>query len=314
MKLQTKIPLNPTNHQFGYDDKLLLLGSCFSENIGNKLEYYKFQSVTNPFGIIFNPVALERIIVNAVANKTYTEDGVFEINSTWKSYYAHSDLNASSRLETIINLQDAQRKLRTQLQKCSHLFITLGTAWVYRHKESNEIVANCHKVPQKEFLKELLSVDQIIESLSKIVTHIKTDNPTIKVVFTISPVRHLKDGFIENQQSKAHLITAVHQIVKTHKLAYFPAYELMMDELRDYRFYDSDMIHPSPTAITYIWERFVEVYASAKAKETMQQVAHIQKGLAHKPFNLDSTDYQKHLSTIQLKITELQSFYPHIKF
>jgi len=206
IKLQTNIQVQFSNHPFDYEDKLLLLGSCFSENIGDKLSYYKFQAVTNPFGILFNPVAIETVIEAAVLNKTFTETDVFELNDVWKSFVAHSDLNALSRLQSVINLQEAQQQLRDQLKEASHLFITLGTSWVYRHIKKDTIVANCHKVPQKEFSKELLSVDEVTQSLSKTIKLVKTFNPNINITFTISPVRHLKDGFIENTQSKSHLI------------------------------------------------------------------------------------------------------------
>lgn len=281
MKLQTQLQLQASKTQFGYEDKLLLLGSCFSENMGNKLEYYKFQSITNPFGIIFNPLALERLVEDAVTNKTYTEVDVFEHEGIWKSYVAHSNLNASSRLQAVINLQEAQQQLRNQLQEASHLFITLGTAWIYRHIRTQEVVANCHKVHQQEFNKELLSVEQITDSLSKIVTHCTKINPKLSITFTVSPVRHLKDGLVENSRSKSHLITAVHELVHEYNFDYFPAYELMMDELRDYRFYGSDMLHPSEQAIDYIWEKFLEVYAFAKAQETMKKVRSIINRLSH---------------------------------
>ena len=314
MKLQTNIPLHPSNVRFGYEDKLLLLGSCFAENIGKKLDYYKYQATTNPFGIIFNPIAIERLVEDAVLDKTYTEKDVFELNGVWKSYVAHSDLNALSRLGTVIHLQESQQLLRNELSSCSHLFITLGTAWVYRHIASDQIVANCHKVPQKEFVKELLSVDEVTESLSKMMTLIKSFNPDVKITFTVSPVRHIKDGFVENTRSKSHLISAVHQLVDGEDVQYFPAYELMMDELRDYRFYTSDMLHPSAQAVAYIWERFVEVYASAKAQQTMKEVQAIQQGLAHKPFDADSEQHQKFRIKLNMRISFLEESYAHIRF
>lgn len=314
MNLQTQLSFKPSQSKFGYEDRLLLLGSCFSENIGKKLDYYKFQSVTNPFGIIFNPIAIERLIEDAVLNKTYTEEDVFELEGIWKSYVAHSKLNALSRLGSVIQLQEAQQLLRTQLQAASHLFITLGTAWIYRHIERDEVVANCHKVPQHHFQKEILSVDEVTESLSKILTLVKAINPSLHITFTISPVRHLKDGFIENTRSKSHLISAVHQVIDGVHTHYFPAYELMMDELRDYRFYASDMLHPSQQAITYIWERFVEVYALAKVKKTMKEVQTIVQGYAHKPFNQESTSHQKFLKKLDNKRSQLQEVFPFMNF
>ncbi len=314
MKFQTNIPLQEVSTQFDYEDKILLLGSCFSENIGKRLAYYKFQSITNPFGILFNPVSIATVIEAAVHNKTFTEVDVFKIEGVWKSFVAHSDLNALNRLQAVINLQEAQQQLREQLQTASHLFITLGTSWVYRHIESDSIVANCHKVPQKEFSKELLSVDAVTQSLSKTITLIKGYNPNINITFTISPVRHLKDGFIENTQSKSHLITAVHQLVNDKNILYFPAYEIMMDELRDYRFYTLDMLHPSGQAIDYIWGKFMEVYTSAKAKNIAKEVHAIQKGLKHRPFNAESDNHQLFVQKLQMRIHRLQQEYQHMVF
>jgi len=314
IKLQTTIPISSSKNQFGYEDKILLLGSCFSENIGEKLAYYKFQSITNPFGILFNPVAIETVIEAALLNKTFTEEDVFELDGIWKSYVAHSDLNALSRLGAVIHLQESQQLLRNQLKECSHLFITLGTAWVYRHKESDIIVANCHKVPQKEFSKELLSVDEITESISKMATLIKVINPKINITFTISPVRHIKDGFVENTRGKSHLISAIHQVVDGEGIQYFPSYELMMDELRDYRFYTSDMLHPSEQAIDYIWDKFVEVFAFAKAKVIMKKVNSVQQGLVHRAFNEDSQEHQKFLKQLHSKKATLEQDFPFMKF
>ena len=314
MKLQTHLPLKSFKHQFGYGDKLVLLGSCFAENIGEKLDYYKFQAITNPFGIIFNPIALERLIEDAILDKTYTEEDVFELDGIWKSFYAHSSKNAQSRLGAVIHLQEAQQLLRTALKTASHIFITLGTSWVYRHIERDEIVANCHKVPAQTFDKEILSVDEITQSLSKVCTLLKTFNPTIKMTLTVSPVRHLKDGFVENTVSKAHLLSAVHQLVDGEDIFYFPAYELMMDELRDYRFYASDMIHPSPLAVSYIWERFLEIYAFAKAQQTAEEVQSIQQSLSHKPFNPDTPQHQRFIENLRSKIANLEEQYPHMQF
>lgn len=314
MKLQTQISLEPAARQFGYDHKLLLLGSCFAQNIGDKLAYYKFQAVTNPFGIIFNPVALERLVADAVANKTYTEADVFELDGVWKSFYAHSDKNALTRLGAVIHLQEAQQLLRQQLIEASHLFITLGTAWVYKHLERDEVVANCHKVPQQAFTKKLLSVTEIQESLSRVCELVKTLNPKIEIAFTVSPVRHIKDGIVENTRSKSHLLTAVHQLVDSREVSYFPAYEIVMDELRDYRFYASDMVHPSEQAVTYVWERFIEVYAFAKAQQTMKKVAQVQQGLAHRPFNEDSAAHQKFITDLAKKQQALTEVYPFMSF
>lgn len=315
MKLQTQIPIQKQLiNQIDYGSNLLLLGSCFSENIGDKFTFYKFQSVQNPFGILFHPKAIENLITNAINQKEYTEDDIFFLNERWHCFEAHSSLSTENKEETLNNLNSSISSTHKQLKQSSHIIITLGTACTYRHIATDTTVANCHKVPQKKFLKELLSVNEITENIEAIISLIKSVNPNASILFTVSPIRHLKDGFIENQQSKSHLISAIHQVTNNSNVYYFPSYEIMMDELRDYRFYAEDMIHPNLTAINYIWERFSEVWVSDKAKKNMQDVATIQNGLSHKPFNPNSTQHQQFLENLSLKIEKLQKDYPFIHF
>jgi len=316
MQFQTKIPLHPRQHsQIDYDSELLLLGSCFTENIGNKLSYYKFSNEINPLGILFHPKAIENLILNTINEKVYTEDELFFHNERWHCFEAHSTLSATTKEALLESLNTAITTSNKQLKKATHIVITLGTAWVYRFIETDAFVSNCHKIPQKKFLKELLTVDEIRESLQAICSLIKSVKTNITIIFTISPVRHLKDGFIQNTQSKSHLISAVHQVVSDERNAsYFPSYEIVMDELRDYRFYKEDMIHPSQTTIAYIWEQFSKVWISESANQTMQEVEIIQKGLAHRPFNQQSKQHQAFLDSLQQKMEKLQEAFPFIKF
>ena len=316
MKLQTQIPIEKQNrNQIDYDSKVLLLGSCFSENIGNKLNYFKFQTLQNPFGILFHPLAIENLITKSINEEVYTDASVFENNNLWQSFEAHSELSSTQKETVIDNLNTAVTETNQFLKEASHIIITLGTAWVYRHIASDAIVANCHKVPQKKFLKELLSVEEITESLNAIITLVKDVNPKANIIFTVSPVRHLKDGFVENTQSKSHLICGIHQVVdKRNQTFYFPSYELMMDELRDYRFYKADMIHPNEVAIDYIWEKFTETWLKEAAFATMKQVDTIQKGLQHKPFQEASEEHQQFLKKLQEKIETIQHQFPFMKF
>ena len=213
------------------------------------------------------------------------------------------------------NLNESIKSTHLQIKNSTHIIITLGTAWVYRHLESDIIVANCHKVPQKQFAKELLSIEEISESLQAIVGLIRSVNPKAVIIFTVSPVRHLKDGFVENAQSKAHLIAAVHEVVEPRNyIHYFPSYEIMMDELRDYRFYDDDMVHPNTAAINYIWERFQESWIAKEALKTMDEVDSIQKGMCHKPFNSNSDAYKQFLQDLRSKQLKLQAQFPTITF
>ena len=316
MKLQTNIKLKKQPHnQIDYNSKLLLLGSCFSENIGEKFNYFKFQSLQNPFGILYHPKAIENLILNAINENVYDETDVFYHNERWHCFDAHSDLSSASKVELIQNLNDAIKVANQQIGKSSHVIITLGTAWAYRFIETDSIVSNCHKIPQKQFLKQIQSVKSIIESLEAIVELIKSVNPKVSILFTVSPVRHIKDGFVENTQSKSHLISAIHQVVEPrHNTFYFPSYEIMMDELRDYRFYAEDMLHPNKIAVNYIWKRFQTVWISSEVVKIMDEVDTIQKGMNHKPFNPESEQYQEFLNNLELKKSGLNSLFPHIIF
>lgn len=316
MDLQTKIPLHEQeSNQIDYNSKLFLLGSCFVENIGEKLGYYKFQSLQNPLGILFNPVVIERLATNAINEKVYTEQDIFFNNERWHCYDAHSELSSESKEELLHNLNSAITATKKQILESTHVMITLGTAWVYKHVETNRIVANCHKVPQKQFTKELLSNTAISKSLESIFSSIQAINPEATVIFTVSPVRHLKDGFIQNQRSKAHLLASVHDTIeKRDHCFYFPSYEIQMDELRDYRFYAEDMIHPNKTAMNYIWEKFKMVWIHEDAYGTMEEVSSIHKGLGHRPFNSNSKEYETFRQGLKRKQDKLFNAFPHIKF
>lgn len=316
MILQTNIPfLKEMYNPITYTSKVCLLGSCFSEHIGKKLAYYKFNTFQNPLGILFHPKAIENLILKAVNQDKYTEDDIFFLNERWHCFEAHSELSHANKNVLLSNLNLAIEKTHQVLLEASHIIITLGTAWTYRHIETDITVANCHKMPQKKFLKELLSVDEVAASIENCVALLRSINPKITILFTVSPVRHLKDGFVENQQSKAHLLAGIHQTVSTrNQIHYFPSYEIMMDELRDYRFYAEDMIHPNTTAIKYIWDKFQHVWISHESEKTLEEVETIQKGLAHKPFNSNSEAHQAFLVKLQGKIAQLQQQYPLIKF
>ncbi len=294
----------------------MALGSCFAENMSEKFEYFKFHITTNPFGIIFNPVSIEKL-VNRIVNKIeFTENDIFFYNDLWHCYEVHSELSNPNKEQFLATLNDLIHSTYNQLNSSTHIIITYGTSWVYRNIESNEIVANCHKVPQKQFSKEILSIETIEKSIQNTIQLIQKVNPNCNFIFTVSPVRHIKDGFVENQRSKSHLISAIHSIRNSQFTIhnYFPSYEIMMDELRDYRFYGEDMLHPNQIAIDYIWERFSENYISDESQKVMQEVDSIQKSLLHKPFNPNSESHQKFLENLNKKIQMLQNQFPFMQF
>jgi len=316
MKLQTTLPLQKQSRNLiDYSSKLLLLGSCFSENIGDKLNYYKFQSAVNPFGILFQPKAIETFITNVINEKIYTEKDIFFHNERWHCFNAHSSLSSTDKSKILNSLNTANTSTTKQLNNASHIIITLGTSWVYRFIETDSLVANCHKIPQKKFLKEILSIEEITESLEAIIALIKSINNKVSIIFTVSPVRHLKNGFIENQRSKSHLLSAIHNTIDPkNNTLYFPSYEIMMDELRDYRFYAEDMIHPNKTAINYIWEKFFNIWFSEESQQTMKSVETIRKGMTHRSFNPESEAHLKFLKNIQQKKETLVKAFPFMKF
>ena len=319
MEFRTKIPITPGEPKIGYESRILLLGSCFVENIGRKLDYYKFLTLQNPFGILFHPAAISGFLEKVKSRYVFKEEDIFFHNERWHSFEAHSALSNPDKDEMLQQLNSAVQRTHTFLTEASHVVITAGTAWAYDLVETGKTVANCHKLPQKNFRKEIKDVRSDLANCVEIIHSI---NPEAAIIFTVSPVRHLRDGFVENQRSKSHLISAIHDLLISEdtispsgvRTLYFPSYEIMMDELRDYRFYGEDMVHPNQTAIRYIWQRFTEAYLSAEAGSTLEEVEKIQKGLAHRPFNEKSEAHQKFLMKLRSGIKNLRSRFPHIEF
>lgn len=315
MNFTTTVPITKAENPISYSSKILSLGSCFAENMGEKFSYFKFQNVVNPFGIIFNPASIEQLI-NRVVNKSfYSESDIFFHNDLWHCYDVHSQLSHPDKEIFLSNLNNLIESTHNQLTYSTHIIITYGTSWVYSQISGEGVVANCHKVSQHQFEKEILPVEIITMCIQETIDLIRKINPNCTFIFTVSPVRHIKDGFVENQRSKAHLIAAIHNAqLATLNAQYFPSYEIMMDELRDYRFYAEDMLHPSQVAIDYIWERFFENYIAVENHTTMEEVCSIQKSLLHRPFNPDSESHQKFLAALNQKIAKLQERFPYFKF
>ncbi|MBT8259049.1 MAG: GSCFA domain-containing protein [Bacteroidia bacterium] len=316
MEFRTSIKLDQQAHGLiDYNSDLFMIGSCFAQKMSYRLNYFQFRNLTNPFGILFHPVAIERVITRALNDEFFDKTDCFEMNERWFSFEGHSYLNGRTARDLTERLNDKLKETKSQLESATHLVITLGTAWVYRHISTDTIVANCHKVPQKEFSKELLTVEEISESVDSIIKLIRLINKEIRVILTVSPVRHLKDGMIENSRSKAHLLAGVHQIVnKRDGIHYFPSYEIMMDDLRDYRFYEGDMLHPNSLAIQYIWDQFQETWIDEKCYAVMEEVDKVSRGFAHKPFRADSQGYKDFLKKNMEHADKLKAKYPHFSF
>jgi hypothetical protein len=304
----------PFHSLISHQHKLLLIGSCFTENIGTKLKQHKFSVLENPNGILFNPVSIAYSLNSYISGKAYTKDDLFYENELWNSWQHHTRFSHPEQNECLSLINQSQKEANAFLQEAGWLLITLGSAFVYQLK-NKEVVANCHKVPTDKFNKQLLGIDEIVVMLNDTIRQLLQFNPALKIIFTISPVRHLRDGFVENNRSKAALIQAVHQLISgSDKLFYFPAYELVIDDLRDYRFYAEDMVHPNYTATNYVWEKFVVTCIDGSSQKLMKEINEINAAKNHKPFNPASEQHKKFLKANREKINKLQDLYSYIDF
>jgi hypothetical protein len=307
MKLSTPVALKPLETKIDYQSQLLWMGSCFAENMGNQFAQLGFSQLTNPFGILFQPLALQRLVERALQANYFTQTDLVYHNGLWHCFELHSICSNSDPEAMLKQLNAKLTLLKIQLEQSTHIGFTLGTAWVYRHLERDEVVANCHKIPQSQFAKELLSVGQIENALQKLIESIQAVNPNVQLLFTVSPVRHSKDGLVENQRSKAQLLVALHQLLETHNAFYFPAYELLLDELRDYRFYADDLLHPSPLAIRYIWDKWLSISTTPEIQALIAEVETVQKSRQHRPFNPDTEEHQAFIEKLDKKVEELRN-------
>ncbi|MBC8109669.1 MAG: GSCFA domain-containing protein [Verrucomicrobia bacterium] len=286
-----EVPLSPV--KISLASQVFGLGSCFAEVMGEKMQQHKFETLVNPFGIIFNPVSLAKIAAILAGKDSFSEDLFTERQGQFFHFQAHSQLSASDRTALKQKLDNTVFNTQKFLQNTDFLILTLGTAFVYRHLSTQSYVANCHKMPAAWFEKKLLSVEKVLENIQNLHRNLLNSNPKIHCIFTVSPIRHTKDTLVLNQVSKSALRVACHEFCeKTENTSYFPAYEIMHDDLRDYRFYKADMIHPSETAENYIWEKFSESYFDEKTLAFLKRWKKIYVALQHKPFNIHSLDYQ----------------------
>lgn len=315
MDFRTEFKINASENKICYEDKLLFLGSCFAENMSSYFERFRFQVKTNPFGILFHPLAIKRLIDIALDENYNPNEFSFEHQELWSNFDAHSSLSNSSKQELIDNLYTSKLKAERALKTTDVIFISLGTAWVYKHKAKNKVVANCHKLPQNHFDKQRLNISTVKTTLGSIIEKITSINPSAKIIFTLSPVRHLKDGFVENQMSKSTLHLAIQDSIGDFQHAsYFPSYEILLDDLRDYRFYASDFLHPNALALDYIWEKLKSTYFENQTLQTLAQVDKINKRLSHRFYNPESIASQAFRQKTAVLISKLTTDYPFIKF
>jgi len=317
MSFFTEIQIPEFPSQMDYSKSMMLFGSCFSENIGQKLIDLKFAVDMNPFGILYNPESIANSLQILLKKRTFTEDDLFQDQGFWNSYFHHSrfsDVDQGAALEKINNRISSSHEF---LKKADFLTITFGTAWVYELRKSGQVVSNCHKIPAGEFKRFRLGVFEITNVYRELLEQLWKFNPDLKVIFTVSPIRHWKDGAVENQLSKATLLLAIDQLIKgfgNQSCAYFPSYELMMDELRDYRFYAEDMLHISPVAIDYIFEQFSKVMISKESMDVSKKVMKVRKAYEHRPVNPATEEFKAFIQQNLLQIGQLTSQFPTLDF
>ncbi|BDD04604.1 GSCFA domain-containing protein [Aureibacter tunicatorum] len=303
MKLRTVIEEFDIESKIDYSQSYVSLGSCFSAEIGNMMKERKFDTLVNPFGTVYNPSSICELIRLSLRGEMPASDTYLQKDDAQVNFKFHSDIKGLTKEELEHSIQASLTNVGERLKSSNWLFLTFGTAFVYKRIKNNDIVANCHKRPSKEFDRVLLPVQEIVGEVSEAIAMIRAENPDLKVLFTVSPVRHVRDTLEKNSLSKSILRVAVEQLISTHsKCFYFPSYEIMMDDLRDYRFYKEDMIHPTKQAVKYIWDAFLNALASKTIMSQISEVEKINAGLSHRPFNPNTESHRKFLKKLLAKI------------
>ncbi len=315
MKFRTEIKFEKSNLQIEHSDKILTIGSCFAENIAEYFRFYRFNVLGNPFGVLYNPASIYNSIKLAVEKREFVKDDLIYDQSEFQSFYHHSDFSHHDEKECLTKINNSISQTHEFIKEANVIIITIGTSFVYKHLKKNIIVSNCHKIPQKEFRRFQLTLDRVKDYLNKIIELVSSLKSNISYLFTVSPVRHWKDGAVDNQISKSILLLAVNEIVNSNKNCfYFPSYEIMMDDLRDYRFYAEDMLHPNKIATDYIWEKFGETYLSGNCFRIMKEVKKIMQAVNHRPRNIKSAVHQKFLKEQLAEIDGLSKNHNYINF
>ncbi len=310
MQLHTKLDIKPLNLTIAYGDGLLFLGSCFADEIGTLCRGLGFDALVNPFGVLYNPASIAQSVERLRSGKPFCHKEVIQVGEGQYCTFSHNTAFWNTSEEALLEQVNQNLvKAHAHFKDSKWVILSLGTSWVFRSKETQEVVSNCHKLPALRFERFFLSVEQSVQCLSEIVRQ----HPEKRFIFTVSPLRHLKDGLHENQLSKAALLLAVDEVCKMFDNAhYFPAYEILLDELRDYRFYKEDMVHPTEQAVRYIWERFMDFAVSPQEKPAMQAAAELKQMLHHRPMFPESEAFKKFEAQKEKKISELKDDFPKV--
>lgn len=315
-QFRTPVKVDKMPNQTGYRRKNLFLGSCFTENIGEAMALLGFDVDINPFGILYNPVSISKCLQRLLDGKLFAISDLVQNNGLWHSYLHHGRFSSENSEEVLNKINTRIQYSGLYLKNADFLFITPGTAWIYELKTTGEVVANCHKFPSSEFRRFRITVGEAVDTLRNALESVWSVNPELKIVLTVSPIRHTSDGAVENQLSKATLLLATDALVKgfgADRCYYFPSYELVMDELRDYRFYADDMVHLSNVAIQYIWKKFEEAAIDTESREISEKAGAINRALEHRPFNRFTPEHLSFLKNTMVKVQSLSRKFPYIR-
>ncbi|MGI6717713.1 MAG: GSCFA domain-containing protein [Bacteroidales bacterium] len=312
-QFRTTFSIKPLNKKLSYSDAILMMGSCFTQNIGNKLKNLLFDILVNPYGILYNPLSLENAISEIIDNKIYTQNDLIFFNSKYHSLNHHGDFSNTDLETCLIDINSTINKSNIFFEKTRYVFLTLGTSTVYFDITNDKAVGNCHKMPSDKFYSKRLTLEETTNSLENIVNMLKENMDDPIICFTVSPIRHFRDGAIENKLSKATLLLAIDLIIQNHPdIYYFPAYEIVNDDLRDYRFYADDMQHPNNLALNYIWELFKNNCINDSCFEAMIAIDKLITAMNHKVTDTNTEEYIKYLNYIKTKQNEIEELYPFV--
>ena len=307
----TPVKIQKVTAEITYADRVMTLGSCFAENIGGKLLSAFFLTDINPFGVLFNPISIANSLELLLQSKEIEAHDLFENRGMWQSFSYSSQFSNVTVEDCLLNINNRLSAARDFLEQTDFLLITFGTAWVYESVKSGRVVSNCHKLPASEFVRRKLSVEEIVATYKTLIEKLQTLFPKVQIIFSVSPIRHLKDGLHENNLSKSTLLLAIDAIQSECKqVHYFPSYEIQMDELRDYRFYAADMLHPSDVAVNYIWKRFSEAYFSEDTQALKKRLEQLSADLLHRPIHSESAEYKYFLESVEKRREGIITDYP----
>lgn len=316
MQFRTELPPTPSRRPITHHNHIVLLGSCFAERIGSYLQQNKFDAVVNPAGIEYNPISLSNKLNRAINNEPYQRNDLFaDENHCYHSLNHPNQYTGANPDELLKEIEQLRLSLQRHLQQADVLIITLGTAYTYTHLATGNIVSNCHKLAAKHFQRQLMSIQQLHQHLAPTLEALLRHNPNLHIILTVSPIRHLKDGLHANQLSKATLQLLTHQLTEEHpEIEYYPAYELLLDDLRDYRFYADDLTHPAPQAVQYITEHFQQTYFTPQTQQLNKLITQLYLNLNHKPFNPEGEEYLHFIKQQLQQMQELQNQHPYLDF